>query len=78
MSGSSDDDEFAGLIRESAESYVASSGTLVRARRAGEADARIDAAAWGEMASLGWTGLFVPEAQGGGGLGLSLAAVLHE
>lgn len=78
MTAASDHDEFAGLIRESAASYVASSGTLARARKAGAVDARIDAAAWAEMATLGWTGLFVPEAQGGGGLGLALASVLHE
>ena len=78
MSTDSDHDELAALIKDSAASYVASSGTLARARKAGTGEGLVDAAAWAEMAALGWTGLFVPEAQGGGGLDLAAAAVLHE
>jgi len=71
------DHEIEGLIRESAEAFIAAEDTLGLARRrreAGDEDGKL----WGAMAGLGWSGLLAPEAQGGGGLPLRAAAVLQE
>ena len=47
-------------------------------RDAGEA-AGYDAGAWSKMAEMGWTGIIIPEAQGGSDFGwLSLGLVIEE
>ena len=77
MSQSSESAEIAALIRESAEGYVSGSGSLARARRIFTSESAPDAAAWHEMAGLGWTGMLAPEACGGGAMGVAEAVVLH-
>ena len=78
MSQTEESAELAALIRESAEGYVSGANTVLRARRMFTGETTRDAAAWREMAELGWTGMLAPEECGGGGLGLAEAVVLHE
>ena len=78
MSQTEESAELAALIRESAEGYVSGANTVLRARRMFTGETTRDAAAWREMAELGWTGMLAPEECGGGGLGLAEAGVLHE
>lgn len=72
------DDGIAGLIRDSAAAFVSGEDTLGRARAAREGDGGFDRALWAQAVAMGWTGLLAPEGDGGGGLGLAEAAVLHE
>ncbi|MBI2169059.1 MAG: acyl-CoA/acyl-ACP dehydrogenase [Actinobacteria bacterium] len=48
------------------------------ARRMWDDEQGFDGAVWAQMVELGWTGLVVPEAQGGFGLGMVDAAVVLE
>jgi alkylation response protein AidB-like acyl-CoA dehydrogenase len=71
-------DEEHALLRDEARRWLAERVTPADLRRLA-ADARgDDPALWKEIAALGWTGLVVPEAQGGAGLGAVHLAVLAE
>jgi alkylation response protein AidB-like acyl-CoA dehydrogenase len=65
-------------LRDVARSFLAAQapGTYVRAMM--DDDAGVTDAFWSKLADLGWTGLFVPEAHGGSGLGLLEAVVVAE
>jgi alkylation response protein AidB-like acyl-CoA dehydrogenase len=78
MSGLDEDRaELIGMIRESAGAVVGDGElTRVRALRYQEPGFGLDS--WETMAELGWIGLRVGEADGGGGLGALEACVLHE
>ena len=71
-------DEEHALLRDQARRWLAERVTPAELRRLAK-DARGDEPAlWGELAALGWTGLVIPEAQGGAGLGAVHLAVLAE
>ncbi len=54
------------------------SGGLKRVRKLQEGSLSFDREAWGKLASLGWLGAAVPEAQGGTGLAMREIALLLE
>ena len=71
-------DEEHALLRDQARRWLAERVTPAELRRLAN-DARGDEPAlWRELAALGWTGLVIPEAQGGAGLGAVHLAVLAE
>jgi alkylation response protein AidB-like acyl-CoA dehydrogenase len=71
------DDEHA-LLRSEARRWLGERVTPAELRRLAQ-DARGDEPKlWHELAELGWTGLVIPEAQGGAGLGAVHLAVLAE
>jgi alkylation response protein AidB-like acyl-CoA dehydrogenase len=65
-------------LRDVARSFLAAEapGTYVRAMMDDERG--VTDAFWSKLVDLGWTGLFVPEANGGAGLGLLEAVVVAE
>jgi alkylation response protein AidB-like acyl-CoA dehydrogenase len=65
-------------IKATAHDFLASRFKSERLREIAASDDGFDAAGWGEMAELGWTGLAVPEEWGGQGLGIVELAVLFE
>ena len=67
------------LLKESARALLARECGAGRVRELMETETAHDEGLWREMAEQGWTGLSVPEAQGGLGLGLvEMAAVAEE
>ncbi len=65
-------------IKSTAHDFLASRFKSERVREIAASEDGFDAAGWGEMAELGWTGLAVPEEWGGQGLGIVELAVLFE
>lgn len=67
-------------IRRTARELLAARSGFERVRAVAEGDAReYDDALWQELVALGWTGIALPEAVGGQGLGvLELAILLEE
>lgn len=65
-------------IKSTAHDFLASRFKSERIREIAAGEDGFDAAGWGEMAELGWTGLAVPEEWGGQGLGIVELAVLFE
>jgi alkylation response protein AidB-like acyl-CoA dehydrogenase len=65
-------------IKATARDFLASRFKSERLREIAASEDGFDAAGWGEMAELGWTGLAVPEEWGGQGLGIVELAVLFE
>jgi alkylation response protein AidB-like acyl-CoA dehydrogenase len=65
-------------IKSTAHDFLASRFKSERIRELAASEDGFDAAGWGEMAELGWTGLAVPEEWGGQGLGIVELAVLFE
>jgi alkylation response protein AidB-like acyl-CoA dehydrogenase len=65
-------------IKSTAHDFLASRFKSERLREIAASDDGLDAAGWGEMAELGWTGLALPEEWGGQGLGIVELAVLFE
>lgn len=65
-------------LREHASRFLAESCTTARLRQAIESGQRFDRALWQQMIELGWTGLTLPEAHGGLGLGALELCVLTE
>ena len=69
------------MIRDSAKSWVQEKSPVTAFRKlrdSGNPDG-FDRAVWSEMAEMGWSGILVPEAYGGTGLGyLTLGLVLEE
>ena len=67
------------LLKESARALLGRECGAGRVRELMETETAHDEGLWREMAEQGWTGLSVPEAQGGLGLGLvEMAAVAEE
>jgi alkylation response protein AidB-like acyl-CoA dehydrogenase len=65
-------------IKATAHDFLASRFKSERIRELAASDDGFDAAGWGEMAELGWTGLALPEEWGGQGLGIVELAILFE
>jgi alkylation response protein AidB-like acyl-CoA dehydrogenase len=65
-------------IKATAHDFLAARFKSERLREIAASDDGTDAAGWGEMAELGWTGLALPEEWGGQGLGIVDLAVLFE
>jgi len=65
-------------IKATAHDFLASRFKSERIRELAASEDGFDAAGWGEMAELGWTGLALPEEWGGQGLGIVELAILFE
>ncbi len=72
------DDELQQMLRDSARHYLGDAGGPDHFRKVRASDSGFDAAAWSQMAELGWTGILLPEAAGGANLGLESALTLAE
>ena len=66
------------LLRSQAREYLTGRFPLDRIAELAESERGWDPATWRELAELGWTGVSVPEEQGGAGLGFLEEAVLFE
>jgi alkylation response protein AidB-like acyl-CoA dehydrogenase len=66
------------MLRDSARAFLASKFTPERVAELAESEQGWDRSSWKELAELGWTGLSVPEDQGGAGFGFIEEAVLFE
>lgn len=69
------------LLQDSAKALVSKEAqpSVLRALRDGGSGGAFDAALWAQMVALGWTGIAIPEAHGGSGLGnAGLGLVLEE
>lgn len=66
------------LIRDSARGWLGEFAGPAHARKVMATGAGYDPALWAEAVALGWTGVIVPEAQGGLGLGFVELAILAE
>jgi alkylation response protein AidB-like acyl-CoA dehydrogenase len=66
------------MLRASAREFLAKQCPPSYVRRMMEADDAWDPAFWGKLAEMGWTGLGIPEEQGGVGTFLDLVVVLEE
>ena len=73
-----DPDGTLSMLRESVAQFAAQhdGGRILRNKREHAAD--LDTTVWAVMAQAGWTGLLLPEALGGPGLGMREQAVLSE
>ena len=71
------EDEHA-LLRAEAQRWLGEHHSMTVVRRLAEDDRGENPEAWGGLAKLGWIGLLIPNAFGGGGLGFTHAAVLLE
>jgi len=71
-------DEEHAVLREEARRWLAERVTPAELRRLARDPRGDEPALWKEIAALGWTGLVIPEAQGGAGLGAVHLAVLAE
>ena len=69
------------MLRDSAKSWVQEKSPVTAFRKMRDSGAELgyDAAAWNEMAEMGWAGVIIPEEYGGSNFGyLSLGLVLEE
>ena len=66
------------MLRDSVAAVVPPGGGLQRVRRLRFGMPGFDRGVWRQMAEMGWTGLRVPEAAGGAGLGMVEACALVE
>jgi alkylation response protein AidB-like acyl-CoA dehydrogenase len=66
------------MIRDSAEGFVADRHSMARTRACAASPKGFEPAIWKEMAELGWTGLLLPEADGGSALPIETALILSE
>jgi alkylation response protein AidB-like acyl-CoA dehydrogenase len=66
------------LILETAQNFARQQSSPLGVRKLFGTDAGYDQAIWRQMAELGWTGLVVPEAQGGSSLGAGDAVPIVE
>src|SRR5215469_2315384 len=66
-------------LRDAVRAFMRAEAPKEYVRRMSEHDdAGITPEVWGQIVALGWTGLLVPEAQGGLGLGVVDAVVVQE
>lgn len=70
--------EHAQLLKESVADFVMRGTDIARVRALRRSPGEYDPAVWRRMAELGWTGIMIPEAYGGSGLGLADAAIVAE
>ncbi|MGH0033048.1 MAG: acyl-CoA dehydrogenase family protein [Myxococcota bacterium] len=73
--GLSDDQK---LLEETVRGFLADKVPITRVRELRDADCPNDRAVWKQLAEMGVTGVLVPEAQGGSGLGLLDAALVAQ
>ena len=73
-----DTEETEQAFRDSARDFLQKISPLSRLRDMRNTDPGYDRKVWGKMADMGWTGLLVPEANGGLGLGLRAASVVAQ
>ena len=66
------------LIADSVSAFTRADADLARMRRLRGAQPGYDRDVWRKLAEMGWTGLLVPEAHGGAGLGFSHMRVVAE
>ena len=66
------------MLRSQARSFLSEKLPAERVVELAESDDGWDQVLWREMAELGWTGLSIPEARGGSGMGFLEEAVLFE
>lgn len=72
------EDDVQQMLRDSAVAWAEDAAGAERFRRFRASGQGFDPAQWTSMAELGWTGLLLPEAFGGSGLGLGPALTLAE
>lgn len=66
-------------MQEQAFEYLTRTGALEAARKVIDGDNSVARRDWAEMAEMGWTGLTIPEAYGGNGIGyIALCALAYE
>lgn len=65
-------------LRESVRSFLADRAPSTYVRAMGDDERGFDAGVWDQIVELGWTGILIPEEQGGLGLGLVDAVVVLE
>jgi alkylation response protein AidB-like acyl-CoA dehydrogenase len=70
--------EHAELLRQSVADFIARGTDIARVRALRRNPGEYDKSVWRHMAELGWTGILVPDAYGGSGLGLADAAIVAE
>lgn len=66
------------MLRDQARAFLADRYGLERVAELADSDEGWDAPSWRAIAELGWTGLSIPEDQGGSGMGFIDEAVLFE
>jgi alkylation response protein AidB-like acyl-CoA dehydrogenase len=71
-------DEDQQTIRRTAREFLAARHSLERTRALAEDERGFDPELWDELVGLGWTGIHLPEADGGQGLGVVELALVQE
>ncbi|HEV7912955.1 MAG TPA: acyl-CoA dehydrogenase family protein [Albitalea sp.] len=66
------------MLRDAVRDFASRETSIARVRRLRGSAPGHDAATWRQLADMGWTGILVPEAHGGLGLGLGEMAVVLE
>lgn len=72
------DDDIGGMLRKSVQDFCARHPGVARTRRLRDTEPGFDPGVWRQMAEAGWTGIPLPEAAGGLGLGLAEICVVAE
>ena len=72
------DQSLSAMLRQSADDFLTGSHSPSRLRGWIGRARPVESSLWHDIAALGWTGLLLPEALGGSGLGLREATVLCE
>jgi alkylation response protein AidB-like acyl-CoA dehydrogenase len=71
-------DDVGEMLRQSVQDFCARHSGVVRTRRLRETEPGYDAAIWRQIAQAGWTGIGLPEANGGSGLALAEICIVAE
>jgi acyl-CoA dehydrogenase len=66
------------LLRDSARGFLGEASPIAGLRNNRDSGRAFDPGLWREMANMGWTGVLVPEAQGGADMGHRAAGILCE
>lgn len=72
------DDDICGMLRKSVQDFCARHSGVARTRKLRDIEPGFDPGVWQQMAEAGWTGMPLPEATGGLGLGLAEICVVAE
>jgi len=72
------DNDLQQMLRESAQGFLSAAGGARHFRDVWASESGFDPQAWARMGALGWTGILLPEAMGGSGLGLEPALTIAE
>ena len=72
------DDDICGMLRKSVQDFCARHSGVARTRKLRDIEPGFDPGVWQQMAEAGWTGMPLPEATGGLGLGLVEICVVAE